>query len=164
MFGLEKREYKKSIQLNYLDELVVNAAFSPAEGWYEIDMIHWKAGTDSRTFLSELLTLSEFYERFNPVLSSALWGIWNTAQYLERVEIQRSFWVTFGGRSEKRRKQDFHDYRALVATAVVHFSDGTPQTSITNPTYGVSGMDMGGYQTKAMKAIKILESIVWDDD
>jgi hypothetical protein len=52
----------------------------------------------------------------------------------------------------------------MVEAAVVHFSDGAPQTSITNPTYGVSGMDMGSYQTKAMKAIKILESIVWDDN
>ena len=61
----------------------------------------------------------------NPVLSAALWGIWNRSDYLRyNADKGKGFLfklpITIPGL--------FEHYRALVATATVQFTDGTAYT------------------------------------
>ena len=61
----------------------------------------------------------------NPVLSAALWGIWNTSDYLKyNADKGKGFLfklpIPIPG--------PFEHYRALVATAAVQFADGTAYT------------------------------------
>ena len=95
---------------NKLDNQLLDAAFAPAikEKFVYEDLIY-KSPHD---FLQQLYKLSEYYMTINPVLSSGLWGIWNTLDYMSRGRTKRI-----------NDKELLQHYKALVATAVLQFAD-----------------------------------------
>ena len=76
-------------------------------------------------FRESIFELSQFYMEKNPVLSAALWGIWNTSDYLKYNADKGKGFLS---KQPIPIPDLFEHYRALVATAAVQFADGTAYT------------------------------------
>lgn len=121
-------------QLLELDESLVRAVFAPPLKNYAIDedAMQWQHPNcvrASQVFLNALLPVSEYYQKLNPPLSAALWGIWNTWSYLL---FRDDSWFNTFFLSTKLDAKRLKALKALVATAAVQFADGTAITSVTS--------------------------------
>lgn len=115
---------------------LVMALFKPAiiSGRLSDSDMEWlKDSCSCRDFVfsKSLLPLSEFYMDKNEVLSSAIWGIWNSITYMNNQEPLLSHFF----RSKRSEEKRFLGYCALVATAAIHFADGNAQTTITSDAF-----------------------------
>jgi hypothetical protein len=147
------RPYRVLKEILKQDERLLAAVFAPAvaAGVIDEDLHRWTQAscTDpADALVGELLLLSEYYQDVNPVLSAAIWGIWNSVNYLRR---QRPIWLAlFESRRVSRRA--FTNIRALVATAVIQFADGDAHTVVTSSAL----VDMARYHANVERAIESL--------
>ena len=153
MFRSSKRvreAYSVNKRLAEIDDQLIDAMFQPAiddglsEGGSELFWRDPQCGGVADSFKTGLLYMSQFYAEWNPVLSSALWGVWNTIQYSER---------DLRGMTRKRQKADFIRYKALAATAIMHFADGDAYTQMTSD----AGQSMDWYELYTKQAIESLQ-------
>ena len=151
------REHLHNVsKLGNLDKKLLNALIQPAidDGYLLDSSLKWQDLSykhKANNFTKAILDLSEFYRVANPVLSSALWGIWNSIDYFEKQH--GLFWAFLIAFRKWRQERYFLHYRALVATAVCHFADGTPETHITSDA--VVNIDV--YENLVRQAIKHLK-------
>ncbi len=85
-----KKIIQQQMVLQRLDERLLIALFAPAvkEGIFGPAELSWQRSErsqDADKLIAQLLPLSEFYQRINPPLSAALWGIWNSVRYFRRL-------------------------------------------------------------------------------
>ena len=163
MCGLTKRvreEMAINRRMGEIDDQLIDALFQPAiddglsEGGTELFWRDPKCRSEASSFKTGLLYMSEFYVERNPVLSSALWGIWNTIQYTEQ---------DFAGLSRKRQKADFIRYKALTATAIMHFANGDAYTQVTSDA-ARNRIDWNElYAAKAMKEMQEVGDMIQED-
>lgn len=154
MFEEIKKIQKNSNRIIELDKMLLNALYKNAinNDVFLSDNIKWlkeKNSSDVDDFISCLLQISEYYSNINPVLSAALWGNWNAISYLHK---QRTF-LSIIFETEKKRRKKFMHFSGLVATAIVHFADGSATTSVTSTALN----NLKNYEEKVLTAIKIIE-------
>src|ERR1017187_3114732 len=88
MFEQFNRRLETAKSILDLDVLVVQALFAPAvkAGLFESDDFSW-AHSDcenaEEAFIEDLTTLSQYYQNKTPVLSAAIWAIWDTLKATE---------------------------------------------------------------------------------
>jgi hypothetical protein len=157
MFEETKKQMETAREIADLDVLLVKALFAPASkaGVFESAAFSWlhpkrKGATDD--FIADLRPLSEYYQQINPVLSAAIWGIWNTLDYLHRP-----MWFTFSllRRSRRTDKRLFKAISALIATAAIQFSDGNAATVVTSD----AKENFSSYRQHAEAALRNLSSL-----
>jgi hypothetical protein len=108
-------------RLGDIDDQLIGAMFQLAidnglsEAANELFWRDSRCQSEAHYFKTGLLHVSEFYADWNPVLSSALWGIWNTIQLSGRDLEEMSL---------ERQAVHFARYKRLVSDAILHFADG----------------------------------------
>lgn len=115
-----------------IDDMLVDALFYPAikSEFFMDSNFDWKKAESRHkgwSFLDDIGKLSIFYQEINPVLSVALWGIWNAIQY---ESCPQSLLAAILPWQPKQRRL-LSKAKALTATAAVQFSDGSPFTVST---------------------------------
>ena len=162
-FFKELADYKKEMteyackarELLETDRSLVDALFEPAilSGSFRrpfyLDWRNESCEEKSSSFSESLLPLSEYYMYKNGVLSTAIWGIWNT---IRLMRAQRSIINALRENSE-RKNADFLNYRGLVATAALQFADGTAYTEPTSDAL----YRIDDYKSLAAEAIQHLK-------
>ena len=135
-------EFKNHIRVAHsileIDEKLTNALFKPAivSGifYFNSNELEWMNECyryKGDSFLQSLLRLSEYYQNLNSPLSAALWGIWNTSNYMRN---NRSIFFRLF-ENKKQNETFFISLRAIVATAAIQFADGNALTTITSDAY-----------------------------
>ena len=154
-----KKIIQQQMVLQRLDERLLIALFAPAvrEGIFDLDDLSWQRSErsqDADKLIAQLLPLSEFYQRINPPLSAALWGIWNSVRYFRRL---RSFLSIVFERKASNEKA-FVTVRALAAAAAIQFSDETASAVVTSDALD----HLAAYERYAEETIRNLSSLAAD--
>lgn len=142
-----------------IDTRLMDALFYPAikADFFNISSLEWKdpkSRYQGWEFLKDLKTLSEFYQEINPVLSAALWGVWNATRYFRAPPSLLG--ALFPWQPKQRRL--FLDAKALTATAVVQFADGNAYTISTGNVLN-NGESFDKYLIAVESAIQHLQKI-----
>lgn len=139
-----------------LDKQLLAAVFAPAlkGGYFESSDLAWTeptCGDPAEALIAQLFPLSEYYQERNPPLSAAIWGIGNALTYLRQ---QQSF-LSIVFESKAQRTKAFDATQALIATAVIQFSDGNARTVITSNAM----QDLPRYKAHVEVAMKNISSL-----
>jgi hypothetical protein len=125
-----------------LDVLLIQALFAPAvkAGIFDSADFSWmypNCENAEDAFIKDLPALSEYYQGVNPVLSAAIWAIWDTLNTMESAGSGFGWisvlllWLAKSERSSRRRSERrFVLSRTIVATAAIKFSDSNVPTAI----------------------------------
>lgn len=160
---IEKRNQRIAINKAVLDLDVrlIQALFAPAvkAGFFESPDFSWMQPDfeDAEdAFIRDLPALSEYYQRVNPVLSAAVWAIWDTLRTLrDPWSGWISMWCAWIGENRRRSRNRFILCRTIIATAAIRFSDGNA-SSIMAPR---SMDNFVKYKEQVEAAIRNLSSI-----
>ena len=135
---------KRAKQIIELDKKLVTALFNKAIAT-ETDYLQKDTDisySDMRMLLNDIFDTSEALMQVNPILSSALWGIWDIAKHHQLALFPK-------------RKKSFIQYRGSVCTAIIQFADGNAETVSTFNAHSDTGYEK--YQKNAMEALKLIE-------
>ena len=163
MFEQFNRRLETAKSILDLDVLVVQALFAPAvkAGLFETDDFSW-AHSDcedaEEAFIEDLPTLSQYYQNLNPVLSAAIWSIWDALNTIETPLVVFS-WIpmSFSWLSKNRwtNRRRFILFRGVIATAAIRFSAGECSTAMVPRPID----DFGSYKEQVEAAIRNLSSV-----
>jgi hypothetical protein len=146
-----------------LDLLVIQALFAPAirAGVFESGEFSWMrpdCNDAENAFIDDLLPLSQYYTDKNPVLSAAIWSIWDSLRTLETPFVVFS-WIpmffSFLSKNRWTKRRRISVFQGLVATTAIRFSSGkVPADLILRPLDNFQG-----YSDQVQQAIRNLSRI-----